>query len=157
MLASDVTWWTKTLVRSADRIENPRYEVSDLGRVPDRGLNDGEFVASQPCDEVAAVDALAETLGYRFQQFVADHMSERIVDALEFVDVDIQYRQLLAGCNMIELLFQPFVKQCAIGQIGQRVIMCEMSDPLLGARALGDVLVGRHPSAIRQRFVYDLN
>ncbi len=32
-----------------------------------------------------------------------------------------------------------------------------MPDAFLGAHAFGDVLVGRHPSAICQRFVYDLN
>src|SRR5580692_1260568 len=35
--------------------------------------------------------------------------------------------------------------------------MREMRDPLLGAYALGDVLVRGHPSAIRQRLVHDLD
>ncbi len=157
MLASDRNLVTETIVGRADRIVSPRYEVDDFGRVLDRGLNDGEFVTSQPCDEVGAVDALVKAHGHGFQQFVADHVPKRIVDALEFVDVDIQHRQLLARSDMFEFLFQPLVKQCSVWQIGQRVIMCEMSDALLGARAFGDILVGRHPSAIRQRFVYDLN
>ena len=33
----------------------------------------------------------------RFQQFVADHVAERVVDALEFVDVDVEHRELPAG------------------------------------------------------------
>jgi hypothetical protein len=35
--------------------------------------------------------------------------------------------------------------------------MREMRDPLLGAYALGDVLVRGHPPAIRQRLVHDLD
>ena len=104
MLASDVTLVAQTLVRSADRLVYPRDEVDDFGRVLDCDLNDGEFVASQPRDEVGAVDALAEPHRHGFQQLVANHVSERIVDALEFVDVDIQYRQLLSRLDMVELL-----------------------------------------------------
>src|SRR6266704_5336171 len=35
--------------------------------------------------------------------------------------------------------------------------MREMPDLLLGEPAFGDVLMRRHPSAIRQRFVHDLD
>src|ERR1700732_569916 len=35
--------------------------------------------------------------------------------------------------------------------------MRKVVDPLLGAGALGDILVGRDPPAVRQRFVDDLD
>ena len=49
--------------------------------------------------------------GHRFQQFVADHVAERIVDALEFVDVDVEHRQLLVRRRSGQFLPQPFVEQ----------------------------------------------
>ena len=67
---------TETFVGLPDRIENPAHEIGNIGGSFDRGLNDGEFVASQPSDEVGAGDALTEARGHRFQQFVANHMSE---------------------------------------------------------------------------------
>ena len=53
-------------------------------------------------------------------------MAERIVDALEFVDVDIEHRQLLAGAIRASSCFEPLVKQRAVGQVGQRIVMRQM-------------------------------
>ena len=61
----------------------------------DVSLHDGEFVAAEAGDKIGGDDAAAQTLRHRFQQFVADQVAERIVDALEFVDVDIEHRQML--------------------------------------------------------------
>jgi hypothetical protein len=99
----------------------------------------------------------AQAHGHGFQQFVADQVSERIVDAFEFVDVDIEHRQLLARNDPGQLQLELFVEQRAVRQIGQRVVMRQMRDALLGAPALGDVLQRGHPSAIEQRLVDDLD
>ena len=58
------------------------------------GLNDGELVAAEPRHEIGLARAAGEAGGHRFQKLVADHVAERVVDALEFVDVDIEHRQL---------------------------------------------------------------
>ena len=84
-------------------------------------------------------------------------MSKRIVDALEFVDIDIDHRELLAFRNPREFAFQSLVEQRAVRQIGQRVVMRKMRDALFDAPALGDVLERRHPSAIGKRTVQDLD
>ena len=148
---------TETFVGLPDRLENPARQGSDVGGSFDRGLDDGEFVTSQPRDKVGGRDAPAQAHGDRFQQLVADQMSKRIVDALEFVDVDVEHRQLLAPRDASQLLLQLFVEQSPVRQVGQRVVMRQMPDLLLGEPALGDVLMCRHPSAIRQRFVRDLD
>ena len=49
------------------------------------------------------------------------------------------------------------MEQGAVRQVGQRVVMGEVGDALLGAAALGDVFMGRQPSAVRQRLVDDLD
>ena len=123
----------------------------------DRGLHDREFVAAESRDETVGADAEAQARGDRFQQFVADQVTERIVDALEFVDVDVVHGKVLIRRNACEFVLQPLAKQSAVGQIGQGVVVGEVGDPLLGAPAFGDVLMGRDPSAVRQRFVDDLH
>jgi hypothetical protein len=82
-------------------------------------------------------------------------MSERVVDAFEFVDVDVEHCQLLAGCHASQFLFQLLVKQRAVRQVGQRVVMRQMRNALLGASALRDILDRGHPPARCQRLIYD--
>ena len=101
--------------------------------------------------------AAGEAGGDRFQKLVADHVAERIVDALEFVDVDIEHRQLPVRRGVGQFALEPFVEQRAVRQVGQRVVMGEVGDALLGAAAFGDVFMGRQPSAVRHRFVDDLD
>ncbi|MGY3514349.1 hypothetical protein ACVIQY_007324 [Bradyrhizobium sp. USDA 3051] len=84
-------------------------------------------------------------------------MPERVVDALELVDVDVVHRELFAAGDEIEFLTQMLVEHGAVGQVGQCVVMSEMGDALLDTPALRDVLMRRHPAAIRERFVHDLD
>ena len=66
-------------------------------------------------------------------------MPERIVDALELVDVDIKQREGLAASSLLELALDLFAEQHPVRQIGQRVVMREVRDLLVGAAALGNV------------------
>jgi hypothetical protein len=84
-------------------------------------------------------------------------MAERIVDALELVDVDIHHGQLLTRPDRLQRLLQPFAEQHAVRQIGQRIVMRHMGNLLVGAGALRYVLDRRHPSALWQRLVDDLD
>ena len=56
-----------------------------------------------------------------------------------------------------QFALEPLVEQGAVRQVGQRVVMGEVGDALLGAAALGDVFMGRQPSAVRHRLVDDLD
>ncbi len=49
------------------------------------------------------------------------------------------------------------MEQGAVRQVGQCVVMGEVRDAFLGAAALGDVFMGRQPSAVRHRLVDDLD
>ena len=66
-------------------------------------------------------------------------MSERIVDALELVDVDIEQCELLAATGLPQLAFDLFPEQHPVRQVGQRVVMRKVRNLLVGAPALGDV------------------
>ena len=123
------------------------HQLRGFRRIADRGLEHRELVAAEPRCHVAVPEAAAQAIGHTLEQLVADQMAERIVDALEFVDVDIEHGQLLARPDRLQRLLEPLAKQRPVGQVGQRVVMRHMGDLLVGARALGDVLDGGHPSA----------
>ena len=99
---------------------SPTDRLPSSGRCPrDVGFSPNNV---QPRHEVAAVDAIGQGARHGVQQLVADGMPKRIVDALEFVDVDVEHRQLLARSDISQLLFQPFAKQGAVGEPAQRVV-----------------------------------
>ena len=117
-----------------------RHEFDDFVAVADGGLDHGKFVAAEPGDQVGRLDAGLDAGRDRFQQFVADMMSERVVDALEFVDIDIEQGELLAGNRLVQLALDLLAEQHPVRQVGQRVVMRKMRDLFVGAPALGDVV-----------------
>ena len=139
------------LIRLDDRLADALGKRGRVGRFLHLGHDDGEFVAAQAGNRVGLSGAAAQAVGDQFQQFVADRMPERIVDALELIEIEAQDRQTLTAFDAFELMFQPFAQQDAVGQIGQRVVARHMRDAPIGAQPLGDVLVGRQPSAARDR------
>ena len=130
----------EALAGLADRVINSRHEFHDLGTAAGVGLDHGEFVAAEPGDEIGRPEAILDAGSDGLQQFVADMVAERIVDALEFVDVDVEQRELFAVGCLFKLAFDLFAEQHPVGQVGQRVVMREMGDLFIGAAALGDVL-----------------
>ncbi len=84
-------------------------------------------------------------------------MAERIVDALELVDVDIEHRKLGARLERLKRALELLAEQRPVRQIGQRIIMGEMGDLFLGAPAFGDILDGGDPAARLQGLVDDLD
>src|SRR5579859_955255 len=80
-------------------------------------------------------------------------MAEGVVDAFEVIEVEAQHRDDLAALHPLELVLQLLTQQHAIGQIGQSIVARHVRNLLLGAPALGDVLMGRNPAAVGQRLV----
>ena len=60
---------------------------------------------------------------------------------------------MLAAADAGQRLGQPLAKQHAVGQVGEGVVARHMRDLLLGALALGDVVVGGDPAAVAHRVV----
>ena len=79
---------------------------------------------------------------------------ERVVDALEAVEVEAEHGEALAAPQAQQRLLQLLAEQRAVGEVGQRVVAREVGDLLLLAAALGDVLVQRHPAAALQRLAW---
>ena len=76
----------------------------------------------------------------RLQKLVADVMTERIVDALELVDVDIEQRELTAAADLLQFALDLFAEQRPVRQVGQRIVMRHMRDLLVGRPSFGDIL-----------------
>ena len=123
----------------------------------DSGLNHREFVAAEAGRDIGRLEATAQPVRHAHQKLVADGMTERIVDALELVDVDIEHGELLARPHRLHRLFEPFAEQHPVRQVGQGVVMRQMRDLLVGAGALGNVLDRGDPAARLQRPVDDLD
>ena len=140
-------------------IRDVASRLASIGIV-ERKLDDGELVAAEPRHEVGVAQAGAEPLRHGLEQFVADRMAERIVDALEVVEIEAVHGEALALASATRQQFvEPLIEQDAIGQIGQRVMMRHIGNARLGLFALGDIdqrhqdrrlVAERHPAAIDQ-------
>ena len=75
-------------------------------------------------------------------------MAERIVDRLEMVEVEEQYRELIAAaaCQRKQA-FELLQQQHAVRQAGQRIVVRQIANPLFCLFALADVEHGAHAIA----------
>ncbi len=76
-------------------------------------------------------------------------MAERIVDVLEPIQVQEQHRHRAAlAPRPHDRARQPFGQQRAVGQAGQRVVVGQVAQFLLGALLVGDVFQHHHMEAV---------
>ena len=110
-----VTGRTKRLQRALGEVDGAAL---DVGRAADE---DGEVVAAEARDDVRVLDAAHEPGGDAAQQLVADRVAERVVDALEVVEVDEHHGHLARGARL-ERLAHLLAEQRAVGEAGERVV-----------------------------------
>ncbi|MGY3428135.1 hypothetical protein ACVWZW_008639 [Bradyrhizobium sp. F1.13.4] len=67
-------------------------------------------------------------------------MTERIVDALELVDVDIEQRELTAAADLLQFTLDLLAEQRPVRQVGERIVMRHMRNLLVSAPPFGDIL-----------------
>ena len=87
------------IVRRHDLVAQPQRKRRGVGRSFKAGLQNGEFVAAQPRDRVGLAQALPHARCNRTQQCVADRVTERVVDALEVVDIEIKNSEMLTALH----------------------------------------------------------
>src|SRR5690242_12350941 len=95
----------EAVVRLPDRLLNPRNELHDIGNAVDLGLDHRKLVAAKPRHQIGLPDAALQTFRHDLQEVVAHMMAERIVDALELVNVDVKQRELLAPASPLQFTF----------------------------------------------------
>ena len=64
----------------------------------------------------------------QLEQLVADRVAERVVDALEVVEVEAKHREALAALDALDLVLELFAQQRAVWQVGQRVMARHVRD-----------------------------
>ena len=117
-----------------------------LAVVADRG-DHREFVAAEAGHQVAAAQRVRQPQGHVADQLVADRVSERVVDVLEVVEVDIEHRgRRRAGLHLVDHRFQPLAEEDAVGQAAERIVHGQMAQPRFagGDRHRGAAHVAQH-------------
>ena len=75
----------------------------------------------------------AQARRHFLQNQIAGVMAERVVDLLEAVEIDQQHGEaLLIAMRAQDRLLQPIEEQRAIGKIGERVVIGQVGDALIG-------------------------
>jgi len=126
-------------------------EVAGLARMRDIHLDDCELVAAEAGHQVALAQIVFEPLSDHAQELVADRMPERVVDALEMVEVEAEHRNLVVAVGKVQCLLELLAEQDSVWQIGERVMARHVEDSFLGALPVGDILECRDPAAAFHR------
>ena len=114
--------------QDVEQASDERLDVGDVQR------QHGELVAAQPRDGVALAQGVAQPLAADLQQAVAGGVPERVVDALEVVEVEEGDD---GGRAVEERGGDPLLEQRAVGQAGQRVLEGEVAEVAVGGAAAG--------------------
>ena len=115
------------------------------GNLPDVAIgyvrhDDDEFVAAETRHHVAISNAGTQALTDLDQQAVTHGVAKAVVDCLEAIEVDEQYRQAaIVATGQRHRLIEALMETEAVGQTGQRVVVGQMQDLPLGVLALGNV------------------
>ncbi len=130
--------------RRREGVEDLLGHLGRALRAFDPGQQEQEVVTAQPGHGIATAHRRDETFADRAQDVIAARQPERVVDQLEAVEIQDHDRQLLlAPARPLDRLVQTVVEQQAIGQAGQRIVVGEIADRLLGVPADRDVPDGQ--------------
>ncbi len=125
------------IVGSADDLDETRRERCDILRVFRGNLHDGELVPAEPAYDVLAADATLHAFGSRLQQEVADRMSERIVDALEMIEIETENRDRSGTPQVADKRLHLFIERHPVQQVRESIVVRQVLDLLLGDKPLG--------------------
>ncbi|MNS75758.1 hypothetical protein D3C72_1092860 [compost metagenome] len=105
-------------------IENALGQFRRFVGLLDIGLNQGELIATQACQGAKPAAVGAQAIGQGQQQLIAGLVAELLVDPLEVVQADTQYRDpALQAAGVDQDLVQLLLQLLAVGQAGQEVVL----------------------------------
>ncbi len=142
------------LERLLERVEQALGDQLGARRQRELLGDHDELVAAETPERVGVAHDAVEPRGDRLQQLVAGAVAERVVDALEVVEVDEQRRhRRLAATRAGEHLLDAVEDQRAVRQAGQRVVGGQERELLLAPRELlvGPLALGLEALAHPQR------
>ena len=104
----------------------------------------GSTTANSSPPSRASVSCSRRTLGRRLarkaQQLVAELVAQRVVDALEIVQVQAQHGGGAAVAGRVQRLQHLFAEQPPVGHAGQRVVVGHVAHLRMGGVLVGDVI-----------------
>ncbi len=111
-----------------------------VGLARDPVQQEEKLVSADARHRVIRPDAAPETVGGLDEKLVAGRVAERVVHALEMVEVEEHHRERLAAALRVQdREREPVVEQDAVRQVCQRVVIRLVPALLLGALAVRDV------------------
>jgi hypothetical protein len=119
------------------------------------GHDDGELVTAHAGNDVEFPGAAAQAFADELQQLIADVMTQRVVDALELVEIKAQHGQAFAALDPLDLVVELFKQKNTVRQICQCVVTRHVRDTFFRTLTLGHVFVGGQPAAAGNRLVND--
>ena len=98
--------------------------------------NERELLAPEPRRHVTGTARGPQDVGEAPQHVVARVVAERVVDALEVVEVEHQQRQLACRAERVEVGVDALLEAAAVAQPGERVVGGEVTQAVELARGL---------------------
>ncbi len=99
-----------------------------------------EFIAPQTAQGVFRPQVPGQALPHVPEQLVAQGVATAVVDVLEVIQVEVEYRQMaLVALGLGDLLRQAVQPQQAVGQASERIIVGQVFHHALRPPALGDI------------------
>ena len=109
--------------RLCDRGEQTLPESIGILPSPERGLDHRELVAAKARQRIARAQARTQAFRHRPQRRVAGRVPEKVVDALEIIQVHIKDADLArVAARKGQGLFQPVMEQPTVRQTRQQVV-----------------------------------
>ena len=143
---ADVDPAAAQIVRLGQAGDQAAGQLRRRRRLHGAGLHDDELVAPRARRVAHADRAAPQALRNLLQQQVAGTMAVAVIDLLEAVEVDEQHRQGMAGAlRRGQRPGQAVMQHGPVRQAGQRVVVRQEADLLLGRQARADVAQRRHP------------
>ncbi len=120
------------LERLRDRVLQLLRDAIQHGGIVEVLDDDHELVAAKPRQQVGFAQRAGQRLGHLLQQLVADPVSQRVIDVLEPVEIDVEHADVAAvALGLSDRLRQPLLQQQAVRQPGQRIARGQILQPLL--------------------------
>ena len=125
------------VIGTTDRLDDGACQPRRAGRLIAIDLDDRELVLAEPGQGIGRVDAAAQPVGNGGEKLVSGRVAERLVDALEIVEVDAEHRQAGFRQRRFKGRLQFLAEEHPVRKIGERVVPRHVGDPRLGAHGLG--------------------
>ena len=110
-------------MRRVERDDDLLRAERRIVRVHDVGEQHEELVSALTAHRIGAAHAGLQSLRHRFKQLIADGVTQRIVDVLEAIEIDVQHRDRAAGAvRPHHRLIEPVAEQGAVRHVRQAVM-----------------------------------